>query len=388
MESSFKLGRIGGIEVGIHYTWLFAFALVTWSLASGFFPANYPGWAPSTYWLVGMVTALALFASVLVHELSHSFVALARGHGVHSITLFIFGGVSNLKSEAEDPKDEFLISVVGPLTSFALAAVAWLALQALPQGDSPLRAVLDYLALINVMLGAFNLLPGFPLDGGRVLRSLVWAASGSLRRATEIASYTGQAFGFLLIFWGVSQVLSGNFLGGLWIGFIGWFLNNAAESTRQQQALQEGLRGARVAELMNPEPPTASPTMSVQEFVCDHVVRQGRRALLVVDGGRLLGIVSITDAKELPQAAWPTTLVGGIMTPTPLKTVAPDADVNGALQIMVEGGLNQLPVVRDGQLIGLLSRADIMRFLQLRDELGLQRLPADANDRRQSAPVR
>jgi CBS domain-containing protein len=192
----------------------------------------------------------------------------------------------------------------------------------------------------------------------------------------------------LLIFWGVSQVLSGNFLGGLWIGFIGWFLNNAAESTRQQQALQEGLRGARVAELMNPEPPTASPTMSVQEFVCDHVVRQGRRALLVVDGGRLLGIVSITDAKELPQAAWPTTLVGGIMTPTPLKTVAPDADVNGALQIMVEGGLNQLPVVRDGQLIGLLSRADIMRFLQLRDELGLQRLPADANDRRQSAPVR
>jgi Zn-dependent protease/CBS domain-containing protein len=388
MESTFKLGRIRGIEVGIHYTWLFAFALVTWSLASGFFPANYPGWAPSTYWIVGMVTALALFASVLVHELSHSFVALARGHGVHSITLFIFGGVSNLKSEAEDPKDEFLISVVGPLTSFALAAVAWLVLQALPRNDSPLRAVLDYLALINVMLGVFNLLPGFPLDGGRVLRSLVWAGSGSLRRATEVASYTGQAFGFLLIFLGVSQVLGGNFLGGLWIGFIGWFLNSAAESTRQQQALQEGLRGARVAELMNPAPPTASPTLSVQAFVFEHVVQQGQRALLVVDGPRLLGLVSITDAKALPQTAWPTTVVGAIMTPAPLKTVAADADVTTALQLMVEGGLNQLPVVRDGQLVGLLNRADIMRFLQLRDELRLQRLPGGANNRSPSASVR
>jgi Zn-dependent protease/predicted transcriptional regulator len=373
MESSFKLGRIAGIEIGIHYTWLFAFALVAWSLAGGFFPANYPGWDAGTYWVVGIVTALALFASVLVHELSHSFVALARGHGVHSITLFIFGGVSNLKTEAEDPKDEFLISVVGPLTSFALGAVFWLLAQALAPGDSPLGAVLSYLALINVMLGVFNLLPGFPLDGGRVLRSIIWAASGSLRRATEIASYVGQGFGFLLIFAGVAQVLGGNFLNGLWIGFIGWFLNSAAESTRQQQVLQEGLRGARVAELMNPEPPIASPAMSVQEFVYDHVVRLGQRALLVVEEGRLLGIVSITDAKELPRESWSTTTVGAIMTAAPLKTVSPDADVNSTLQLLVEGSLNQVPVVRDQQLVGLLSRADILRFLQLREELGLRR---------------
>jgi Zn-dependent protease/CBS domain-containing protein len=388
MESSFKLGRIRGIEIGIHYTWLFAFALVAWSLAGGFFPAHYPGWDASTYWLVGIVTALALFASVLVHELSHSFVALARGHGVHSITLFIFGGVSNLKSEAEDPTDEFLISVVGPLTSFALAAVSWLALQALSLGGSPLGAVLGYLALINVMLGAFNLLPGFPLDGGRVLRSLIWAASGSLRRATEIASYVGQGFGFLLIFSGVWQVLGGNFLSGLWIGFIGWFLNSAAESTRQQQALQEGLRGARVAELMNPQPPIAGPAMSVQQFVFDHVVRLGQRALLVVDGGRLLGIASITDAKEVPQEAWPTTTVGAIMTPAPLKTVSPDADVNSTLQLLVEGSLNQVPVVRDQQLVGLLSRADILRFLQLREELGLRPLPPGGSTRPRSERVR
>jgi Zn-dependent protease/predicted transcriptional regulator len=373
MESSFKLGRIAGIEIGIHYTWLFAFALVAWSLAAGFFPANYPGWAASTYWVVGIIAALALFGAVLLHELSHSFVALARGHGVHSITLFIFGGVSNLTTEAEDPKDEFLISVVGPLTSFAIAAVCWLAAQALRAGDSPLGAILSYLAFINVMLGVFNLVPGFPLDGGRVLRSLVWAATGSLRRATEIASYVGQGVGFLMIFWGVAQVLGGNFLGGLWIGFIGWFLNNAAEATRQQQVLQEGLRGARVAEVMNPHPPIASPTMSVQEFVFDHVVRQGQRALLVVDGERLVGLVSITDAKKEPQGAWATTPVGAIMTPVPLKTVSPDADVNSTLRLLVEGSLNQVPVVRDGRLVGLLSRADIVRFLQLREELGLRR---------------
>jgi Zn-dependent protease/predicted transcriptional regulator len=388
MESSFKLGRIRGIEIGIHYTWLFAFALVAWSLAGGFFPANYPGWGVATYWIVGIVAALALFASVLVHELSHSFVALARGHGVHSITLFIFGGVSNLSSEAEEPKDEFLISIVGPLTSFAIAAVCWLVAQALPSGNSPLSAVLSYLALINVMLGVFNLLPGFPLDGGRVLRSIIWAATGSLRRATDIASYVGQGFGFLLIFWGVAQVLGGNFLGGLWIGFIGWFLNSAAESTRQQQVVQEGLRGARVAEVMNPQPPIASPTMSVQEFVFDHVVRQGQRALLVVDGGRLLGIVSITDAKELSQEAWPTTRVDKIMTPTPLKTVSPDTDVNSALQLLVEGSLNQVPVVQDDHVVGLLSRVDIVRFLQLREELGLRRSPAGGSTRPRSEPAR
>jgi Zn-dependent protease/predicted transcriptional regulator len=388
MESSFKLGRIGGIEIGIHYTWLFAFVLVSWSLAAGFFPANFPGWPAPTYWVVGIITALALFASVLVHELSHSFVALARGHGVHSITLFIFGGVSNLKSEAESPKDEFLISIVGPLTSFAIAAGCWLLLQMLPVDDSPPGAILDYLAVINVMLGAFNLLPGFPLDGGRVLRSLIWAATGSLRRATAIASYVGQGVGFLLIFGGVWQVLGGNFLGGLWIGFIGWFLNNAAESTRQQQVVQEGLRGARVAEVMNPQPPIASPALSVQEFVFDHVVRQGQRALLVIDGGRLAGLVSITDAKKEPQASWATTAVGAIMTPTPLRTVSPEANVADALQLMVEESLNQVPVVQADRLVGLLSRADIMRFLQMRDELGLRPPPADGTPRPRSEPVR
>ncbi len=375
MESSFKLGRISGIEIGIHYTWLIAFGLVAWSLAQGFFPANYPGWTPGTYWLVGVVAALALFASVLVHELSHSFVALARGHGVHSITLFIFGGVSNLKTEAEEPADEFLIAVVGPLTSFVLAALFWLADAALAAGRTPLGATLSYLAFVNALLGVFNLLPGFPLDGGRVLRSIVWGITNNLRRATEIATYIGQGMGFLMIFWGLSQILAGNFLGGMWIAFIGWFLNGAAEATRGQQALSESLRGVRVAELMDPNPLVLPPDTSVETFVFESVLRRGRRAALVGEAGRLDGIVSITDVKELPQEEWARTPIGKIMTPVPLKTVAPDTDVGRALQLLVDDSLNQLPVVVGNRVVGMLSRADLLRFLQLREELRIQRLP-------------
>src|SRR5262249_41618763 len=262
----------------------------------------------------------------------------------------IFGGVSSLDREPEKPRDEFLIAFVGPLTSFALAALFWALREALAPGDSPLDAVLGYLAFINLLLGAFNLLPGFPLDGGRVLRSIVWAVTGSLRRGTEIASYVGQGFGFLLIFWGVWRIFAGDVLGGVWIAFIGWFLNSAAESTRQSQVVSERLRGLRVAELMNPQPHTSSPAMTAQEFVFDHVMRHGERAVLVVDQGRLLGIVSITDASKVPHEAWVRTPIGAIMTPVPLKTVSPETDVSTALQLMVRDSLNQLPVLHDGQI--------------------------------------
>jgi Zn-dependent protease/CBS domain-containing protein len=375
MESSFKLGRVAGIEVGIHYTWLVAFVLVSWSLAQGFFPGSYPGWSPVTYWLVGVFSALALFASVLIHELSHSFVARARGEEVDSITLFIFGGVSNLRSEPAAPRDEFLVSVVGPLTSFVLAAGFWLLRLAVAPGDSPVGAALDYLALINLILGGFNLLPGFPLDGGRILRSIVWAATRSLRRATQIAAGTGQAIAYLMIFWGLLQLLGGNFLGGLWIAFIGWFLNNAAETTRAQQSTTESLSGVTVAELANPQPIIAGPDTTVQDFVFEDVVRQGRSAVLVMAGGPLLGIATVTDAKKVPQDRWSATTLAEIMTPAPLQTVTPDTAMTRALELFVSSSVNQLPVVQDERVVGLLSRADVLRYLQLRQELHLGRLP-------------
>lgn len=371
MPNTLLLARIAGIPIQVHYTWLFALALIAWSLSHGFFPAMFPGWDAATYWVVAIVSALALFASVLLHELSHSLVALARGLRVNSITLFIFGGVSSIAQEAETPGDEFIVAVVGPLASFALAAVFWIAGQVLALGPSPVGAILAYLAFVNVLLGAFNMVPGFPLDGGRVLRSAIWAATGSMRRATRIASYVGQGVGFLLIFLGVAQLLGGNFLGGLWIAFIGWFLNNGAETSRQQLVVRESLRGVRVADLMNSEAPVASPAMSAQDFVFDCVLRQGLRAMAVVDAGRLVGIVSITDAKEVPPEAWPTTPVGRIMTPTPLTTVAADEDLAVALELLVNRTVNQLPVLDGGALVGLLTRADVLRFIQLNEELGL-----------------
>ena len=370
MASSLKLGRLAGIEIGVHYTWLFAFFLVAWPLAVGYFPSNYPGWGEGTYWIVGVIAALALFASVLVHELSHSFVARARGQEVESITLFIFGGVSNLKGEAHEARDEFLVAVVGPVTSLVLAGIFWAVGQALPSDRSPIGGILGYLAMINLLLGLFNLLPGFPLDGGRVFRSIVWGITGSLRRATNIASVVGQGIGFLLIFWGVSQIFGGNFLNGLWIGFIGWFLNNAAEATRQQQTLQEHLRGVRVVQLMDPHPAIVAPDQNVQDFVFQDVLH-GRRAVLVEEQGRLVGIVSITDAKKVPREDWASTPIGSIMTPMPLKTIGPEADAGGALQLLVDGSYNQLPVVTDRRVIGMLSRSDVLRFLQARHELGI-----------------
>ena len=373
MRSSFKIARIAGIDIGIHYTWLFAFALIAWSLAVGFFPSTFGGFDAATYWLLGIAGALGLFVSVLVHELSHSLVALARGMKVHSITLFIFGGVSNLQGEAEEPKDEFLVSVVGPVSSFILAILFWALQRPFSTTVSPIGAVLGYLAFVNLMLGAFNLVPGFPLDGGRVLRSLVWGATGSMRRATQVASYAGQAVAFLLIFWGLSRMFGGDFLGGLWTAFIGWFLNNAAESTRQQQVIEEHLRGIRVTQVMDPQPPVVAPGLSVHDFVFDHVLQRGERAVLVSQAGRLAGIASITDAKRVPQSAWSSTPVGQIMTRAPLRTVPATADLSVALKLLTESSLHQAPVLDDdGTVLGMLTRADILRFLQYRDEVGLR----------------
>jgi Zn-dependent protease/CBS domain-containing protein len=372
VESSFKLGRIAGIEIGIHYTWLFAFALISWSLAGGYFPNTHPGWGTGLYWVLGVLAALLLFGSVLVHELSHSFMALARGQGVHGITLFIFGGVSTLKADAEQAGDEFLVAIVGPLTSLGLALLFWLIQRGLGTGETPAEALLQYLAFINFSLGLFNLLPGFPLDGGRVLRAVVWGATGSMTQATRIASFVGQGIGFLMIMVGLFYLLTGQFLSGLWIAFIGWFLNGAAEGTRQQQALREELRGVKVGELMHRQPAVVSPELSVEAFVYDQVLREGRRAVVVADGSRLLGLVSVTDAKQAPRERWADTPVAEVMTPAPLKTVSSSTDLAEALQLLVDGTLNQLPVVDDGLLVGMLSRADLLRFYQLRDSLRLE----------------
>jgi Zn-dependent protease/CBS domain-containing protein len=382
MSPSFTIGRIGGITIGIHYTWLIAFALITWTLAAGFFPESFPGWDTLSYWTTGAVAALGLFVSVLVHELAHSFVAKAKGIPVHSITLFIFGGVSNLKTDAARAGDEFLIAVVGPVTSIVIGILAGLLFsvlsgvnlvsdQRMPADTPPIVAIVFYLAFINLILGVFNLLPGFPLDGGRVLRSIIWAATRSLPRATQIAGTIGQIVAFAFIGLGVLQILNGEFFSGLWIAFIGWFLNSAADASKRDVAVQEQLRGVPVSLVMDRSPVTVGPDVLVSDLVMDIFLRRGVRAVPVYNDGFLRGIASITDAKDLPSDRWPSTRVEQIMTRQPLHAVSPDDGLATALRILAEKNVNQLLVLQHGRLVGLLSRADVIRYLQFREELGI-----------------
>lgn len=371
MRSSFRLVRIAGIDIGVHYSWLLALILFSWAFAANMFPLSYPGWATSTYWIVGILAALLLFVSVVIHELAHSLVAKARGLGVKSITLFIFGGVSNIETEPEKPAVEFAMSVVGPLSSLVLAGVFWGLSQVLGQKNSPPVAMATYLAQINAGLAIFNLLPGFPLDGGRVLRSILWQTTGNVIRATNIAATVGRVFGWGFIALGVYQFLSGNFF-GLWIAFIGWFLSNAADASRREVTLKEHLTGVRVKDVMNPTPECVNPQALVEDVVRGNFIQHGRRAVPVCQDSQLIGIVTLTDVKKLPQEKWAVTSVEEIMTRPPLYTVGKDDDLNAALKLLAQNSLNQLPVLSEGQLVGLLSRADIIRYLQLSQELGMK----------------
>lgn len=370
MRSSVTIGRIAGIDIGIHSTWLIAVALISWSLAGSYFPSVLAGQGLAVYWLMGIAGALLLFGSVLVHELSHSLVARRRGLRVDSITLFVFGGVSNLSTDVARPSDELLVAAVGPATSLAIAAVCGALVMAVPGLPGVIAALLGYTVYANAILGVFNLVPGFPLDGGRVLRGIVWATTHSLRQATRVASYVGQAIGYALIFVGVWLLFDGDLVGGLWIGLIGWFLNSAAEATRQEQAVREVLSGVPVARIMDPAPLTMTSTESVEAFVFEKALRRGERAAFVVDDGRLVGVATLQDVKKVERALWPTTPLRAVMTSVPLKVVGPASDLTAALELMAANRVHQLPVVDGERIVGVVTRETILSVLQVRDELG------------------
>jgi len=373
MKGAIRLGSIRGIEIGVHYNWLLIFFLVAWSLAMGYFPQSYPGWTQLVYWTTGVIASILLFVSVLLHELAHSFVAQARGLPVRSITLFIFGGVSNIVREAENPRTEFAMAVVGPLSSLVIAGVFYGLFLVVPNKLDPLAALLSYLALINAFLAVFNLIPGFPLDGGRVLRSIIWGATGNLVKATNIAATVGRLFGWGLIGVGLFQILRGNFLGGLWIAFIGWFLSNAADSSRQETTVQEYLKGFKVKDVMTPNPQTISPGATVLEVVQGIFSQYHRRAVPVARDGKLVGIVTLTNIRGLPQEKWTITPVEAIMTKAPLQCVSPEDDLARAMAMIAEQDVNQVLVCTDSGLVGIISRADIIRHLQYTQELRMRR---------------
>ena len=372
MPGSFRLGTFAGIDIYINYSWLIILVFLIWSLATNWFAVLYPGWSPALYWITSTIAALLLFVSVLLHELAHSVVARARGLSVKNITLFIFGGVSNIEQEPKSPGVEFQVAIVGPLVSILLGGLAFLLLLPLRGSNTPVAATLGYLAYTNVLLGIFNLVPGFPLDGGRVLRSIVWRISGSLRTATRAATLTGQVIAYLFILVGIWLFFGGNVFNGIWIGFIGWFLLSSAQSANSQVMLQSMFQGVKVAEVMIPDPVTVPANISLQKLVDDYFLPRGLRSALVVQGDQLAGLITLGDIRHTPREQWTQTPVGSIMIPLErLHAVSPQQNLNDVLPLMVGGDVNQLPVTQDGQVVGVVTREAIMRYLEVRRGLGL-----------------
>ncbi|MGA7158205.1 MAG: site-2 protease family protein [Acidobacteriaceae bacterium] len=363
------IGRILGIPIDVDYSWFLIFGLVTWLLAVGYYPAELKGAPRAEFWLMGAATALLFFVSIVLHELAHSAVAIHYKIPVRRITLFIFGGVSQIAEDPTRPSTEFFVAIVGPLASFALAAIFFL-IQPLLTHVAPALAVAKYLAYINLVLGLFNLIPGFPLDGGRVFRAIVWGWIGDVRRATLIAANVGRFFGFLFILVGVWIALKGQLFNGLWTAFIGWFLESAAASQVQQQLLNNLLAGHKVSEAIGNDCLRVPAGAPLQDIIDQQVLRHGRRCFLVQQHDEVLGMLTLHSIKIIPETAWPTTTAGEAMIPiNKLSTTSPDAELSTALEKMGRDGINQMPVMQGSDFVGMLSRDDVVHYLQLLQQL-------------------
>lgn len=374
MKPQIKLGRIFGVEIGLHYSWIIIAFLITLSLA-GQFRMNNPDWSNTLRWSIAVITAVLFFAAIVAHELSHAVVAKARGLPVRSITLFALGGVAQIEKEAADAKTEFWMGIIGPITSFIIGVVCLAITMALgwtpPESpQKPLPAMLMWLGYINIGLAIFNMIPGFPLDGGRVLRAIAWWITGNAQRATTIAARVGQVIAFLMIMYGVMQFFGGAGLNGLWITFIGWFLLSASRESYGQMVMTEGLRGLRVADVMSRDYTTVDANSNLQTFVDEHLMRTGRRFFVVTLNGRPEGIITPGEVVSIPRPRWPYTTVADVMRHLDqAHTVTPYTPITEALELMAKQDLNQLPVIVQGELAGLISRAHVLQLLQTRTEL-------------------
>lgn len=392
MRSGFKIGRIFGIEIRVDWSWLFIFALVSWNLAF-VFGQIHGDWSVVLRWGMALVAALLFFASVLAHELAHSLVARARGMSVRNITLFLFGGVSNIQREPPSAITEFLMAIVGPLTSVVLGIILALiaAFSVGPVGNAiadpqqmmsqlgPVTTLLLWLGSVNVMVGLFNMIPGFPLDGGRVVRSILWAITDDLRQSTRWAAWLGQGIAWLLILTGIAMVfgvqvpvLGSGLINGLWLAFIGWFLNSSARQSYRQVVVHDVLEDVPVERMMHRNPVSVSPGTSVESLVHDHIMKSDDYGFPVLDESQIVGMVTLDDVRSVERDNWSTTTVRDIMTPVEdLAIVSPDEEAAEALDILQQRDVRQLPVMRDGKLAGILRRRDIIRYLQLQSDTEL-----------------
>jgi Zn-dependent protease/predicted transcriptional regulator len=368
IQDAWQIGRLFGIPLRVHVSWLLIFGLVSWSLAVGYFPALVPDLPVWSYWLTAVAAAAMLFVSVILHELGHSLVARRRGIGISSITLFVFGGVSQMKEEPRDPGAELRVALAGPLVSVGLAlgfgALTALARQAV--GETALVAALGYLAFINLLLAVFNMLPAFPLDGGRVLRAILWRRRGNLVAATRTAATAGRGVAFGLMGLGVLQVLAGYF-GGLWLLLIGWFILQAAGAGATQASLRGALGGLRVRDVMATEVERVTPDTPVSELIEQYFARYTYGGYPVVRGEAPAGLVTLHDLRNAPTDKRGDTRVEGIMTPVgEAIVVEPGAPVVDVFNRMVSTGTPRLLVVERGRLVGLITMRGILHLADVR----------------------
>jgi Zn-dependent protease/CBS domain-containing protein len=363
-KQSILIARIFGIPVKVDFSWFLVLVLFTWSFATGYYPAEFKNWPVAEYWLVGTITALMLFVSVLLHELGHSLVSLQYKIPVQEITLYIFGGISKISTEPTSAWSEFWITIVGPMVSFALAGIFAL-VTLVVTGFAPLLALFKYLAYINLFLGAFNLIPGFPLDGGGVLMAIVWGITHNRHRAILTASIVGSAFAYLFIFYGVYQIFGGSLLNGLWIAFIGWFLLNASRGQVQHERIKGLLAGHCVSEAMSRNYMAIQYDTTLQYLVDDHILGGGRRSFIVVNAGQVVGLLTLHHLKDIPKDQWSTKTAAQVMLPvSQFKQIGPETGLWDAIEEMDRDGVNQLPVMVDGQIQGMLTREDVISYLR------------------------
>jgi Zn-dependent protease/predicted transcriptional regulator len=372
MMKGVKLFRVLGIQISLNYTWFIVFGLIVWSLASGYFPYHYPGLSRSAHWMMGFLGAVFLFLSVLAHEVTHSYIAKKEGMDVSEITLFIFGGVSQLTKEPEDPQKELKVAIGGPASSLVLALVFWI----LSKATSPFpdlllyTGLLNYLAFINLALAVFNLIPGFPLDGGRVLRAIYWRKTNNLRKATQIASEAGKWVGVGIILLGLFWILAGNLIGGFWFVIIGIFLRSAAEGGYQQAVMKGALEGVKLKELMSRGVISVQPSLPIDRLVEDFYLTYKHNTYPVIDSDRIIGIITLKQVKEVPRSQWVEKTVRDVMMPLREDiTLDPDGEAVDALQKMIRSGEGRLPVVKEGKAVGMISRRDILNLLEIKTDL-------------------
>lgn len=368
MKMNFVLGRIWGIPIGLHFSWLIIFGLLMFSLATGMLPSALPGLSTLAITFVALFSSLLFFSSVLAHELGHAFIALKERIPVRGISLFIFGGVAQIEKEPETAGAEFRISAAGPLVSFTLAGLFFLL------SLSPLPAFITFpavwLARINLILALFNLIPGFPLDGGRLFRAILWKITSNSFLSTRIAARTGQvvAFGFMA-FGLISAFITGTF-SNLWLAFIGWFLLSAASGSLAQASFQKRMSGLKVADVMRQEIPSVPSFITLRNLVQQYVLGMGYQVVYVSDGTVPEGVISLDKIAHIGQAKWSLMTTGQAMTPlSELKSVTPDTDLITALGMMEQPGLDLLPVSLNGELIGLLTKEDIYKASSMRSRL-------------------